>query len=222
VWTFAERQGFKTLGPLAQFSEARLLEAGGIGRMAVRQLFRSISSEATRLGYPPALPAPAAVGPVPTGRPRHVPARRPTPVLVPNVTRTRSEGLLEGWQRRLAVLPPEPRRSMELLAGLDGSHRLTFAGAGAEMGVTGARAHQLDERARARLSRDTAWMEEVRGRFAAALAQPRVRLARLAGDGFWAEIVLLPPSLDYFAESVLEVASVIEVDRKLYLARWDA
>ena len=50
------------------------------------------------------------------------------------------------------------------------------------------------------------------------LGAPRAEGAaasRSPGDPFWAEIVLLPQALDYFAESVLALASVVEVDGKL-------
>jgi hypothetical protein len=88
------------------------------------------------------------------------------------------------------------------------------------MGISGGRAYRLDAQARGILLQHRAWIAEVRARFAAALHEPKIRLARLARDPFWAEIVLLPQALDYFAESVLEEASVVDEGSQLYLVRW--
>ena len=109
---------------------------------------------------------------------------------------------------------------MELHAGLDGSPPLDLQAVARQMGVSPARARRLERQALARLADDQAWIDEARARFAAAIPGPNVRLARLAGDPWWAEIVLVPSALDYFAERVLQVASVLDLDGKLYLAKW--
>jgi hypothetical protein len=187
------------------------MEAGGIGRVAVRHLFLAVTGAAARAGTPVGLHSPSPIGPEDETPLRPAPTKKVA----------RAVGLLETWQRHLARLPDDQRRAMTLHAGLDGSPRLTSAAAGEAMGITGAKAYRLDRQATDWLSRQGFFVQRARARFEAALRAPRVRLEKLASDSWWSEAVLLPQALDYFAESVLEMASVLEVDGQLCLARWD-
>ncbi|MCU0686882.1 MAG: hypothetical protein MUF34_32320, partial [Polyangiaceae bacterium] len=231
VLSFAARRSITTIGELIAIPFEAIKAERNFGRSsldAVRDVVMGVWGDGTVAPRPagegaatgPSLPT-VSIETWPGSLDRLAPAGEGAP-----------EGFLEAWSRHLEGLSPAHRQALSARSGFGGPPS-TLAQLGAELGVSRARAQQIEHVALRRLNARRAWFDALERRLELACpAGESVALTELAATPFWAGVASRPEALRYLLDHVLESGHhCFEFEGAFYLARrpgteieaaWDA